>query len=223
MMNALAHGPRRPRKAFTILEVLVVLGIVALLAGFLAPVWAASRAGGRAANCTSNLRQLHHAFSMYATDHGGLLPPYQNRTWARYREREGGPPVQLPDRGPALVQALGPYVRTAAIWFCPEDRFARTASTEGFIQHRYASYRTGIWPSRWLGPLELRKPGTPVTIDATGLSPAVVTVLTDNLWLCDDSPWAVTPPYSHNRRFNYLYFDGHVKAYRRDAEDCPPP
>ncbi len=75
-------APRRAsRKAFTLVELLIVIAIIALLAGILFPVFAKVREGGRKVACNSNLHQLGLAFAQYTTDYGGRYPgsgPYQS-------------------------------------------------------------------------------------------------------------------------------------------------
>ncbi|HRQ71448.1 MAG TPA: prepilin-type N-terminal cleavage/methylation domain-containing protein [Phycisphaerales bacterium] len=80
-------------RGFTIVELLVVVAIVALLAGLLAPGLSGARESGRSAVCLSNLRQLQGANDLYANDHGGSLAPgapdmLRNLTrWHGSRER----------------------------------------------------------------------------------------------------------------------------------------
>jgi prepilin-type N-terminal cleavage/methylation domain-containing protein len=62
-------------KAFTLIELLVVIAIIAGLAALLFPVLAHARAKAATATCVSNLRQLHAAFTLYALDNDGFLPP----------------------------------------------------------------------------------------------------------------------------------------------------
>jgi prepilin-type N-terminal cleavage/methylation domain-containing protein/prepilin-type processing-associated H-X9-DG protein len=62
------------RGAFTLVELLVVIGIIAVLIGVLLPVLGRAREQGRSTACLSNLRQLGLAFMMYANDNKGFLP-----------------------------------------------------------------------------------------------------------------------------------------------------
>lgn len=67
--------PRRRRHhAFTLVELLVVIGIIAMLVGILLPTLGRAREAARAANCLSNLRQINTAFMLFAHDNKGYLP-----------------------------------------------------------------------------------------------------------------------------------------------------
>jgi prepilin-type N-terminal cleavage/methylation domain-containing protein len=64
----------RAAKAFTLVELLVVVAIVAILAALLLP--ALTRAGSKArqASCLNNLRQIGIAFQSFSMDHEGKVP-----------------------------------------------------------------------------------------------------------------------------------------------------
>ena len=63
------------RRAFTLVELLVAIGIVALLLAILLPTLARAREAGRRVGCASNLRGMHAAQMLYAADHRSLTPP----------------------------------------------------------------------------------------------------------------------------------------------------
>jgi len=67
-------GGSRPRAAFTIVELLVVIGIITVLMAILLPVLKNAREQARRAVCASNMRQIGIAALTYANDHKGILP-----------------------------------------------------------------------------------------------------------------------------------------------------
>lgn len=62
------------RRAFTLIEVLVVIAIIALLVSLILPALAKTREGGRGVACLSNLRQCFLVCRSYADDHKGRGP-----------------------------------------------------------------------------------------------------------------------------------------------------
>ena len=67
---------RPAQLAFTLVELLVVIGIIALLVGVLLPALNKSRRAARTTVCMSNLRQLGASFIMYTQDNKGKYTPY---------------------------------------------------------------------------------------------------------------------------------------------------
>jgi prepilin-type N-terminal cleavage/methylation domain-containing protein/prepilin-type processing-associated H-X9-DG protein len=68
------HGLCRRRRAFTLVELLVVIGIIAVLIGMLLPALNRAREQARSAKCLSNLRQLAMATLGYCNYNKGRFP-----------------------------------------------------------------------------------------------------------------------------------------------------
>jgi prepilin-type N-terminal cleavage/methylation domain-containing protein/prepilin-type processing-associated H-X9-DG protein len=66
---------RRASPAFTLVELLVVIGIIAVLIAMLLPALGKARDAARTAACLSNLRQIGQASVMYANANGGYSLP----------------------------------------------------------------------------------------------------------------------------------------------------
>jgi prepilin-type processing-associated H-X9-DG protein/prepilin-type N-terminal cleavage/methylation domain-containing protein len=67
--------PKRPKfRAFTLVELLVVIGIIAVLIALLLPTLSAARESAKTVQCLSNLRQLTTAAHTYAIEYHGFYP-----------------------------------------------------------------------------------------------------------------------------------------------------
>ena len=65
----------RARKGFTLVELLVVIGIIAVLIGILLPTLSRAREQAKATQCLSNLRQLGMGLQLYQNDNKDFYPP----------------------------------------------------------------------------------------------------------------------------------------------------
>jgi prepilin-type N-terminal cleavage/methylation domain-containing protein/prepilin-type processing-associated H-X9-DG protein len=66
--------PNKPRAGFTLVELLVVIGIIAILIGFLLPALNKARRAGVTTACLSQLRQIGIGINIYATESKGWFP-----------------------------------------------------------------------------------------------------------------------------------------------------
>jgi prepilin-type N-terminal cleavage/methylation domain-containing protein len=62
------------RRAFTLLELLVVIAIIAILAALLLPALSAAKRKAQSINCVSQLKQIGTALALYVVDHQEQLP-----------------------------------------------------------------------------------------------------------------------------------------------------
>src|SRR5436190_10742539 len=77
--------PRREGRAFTLVELLVVLGIIALLIAILLPSLSRARESAKGVACLANLRQMATAAQAYANEFGGAYPiAYYSAADARF-------------------------------------------------------------------------------------------------------------------------------------------
>jgi prepilin-type N-terminal cleavage/methylation domain-containing protein len=103
----MAHKAR----GFTLTELLVVIGIVAILAAILFPVFSSARAAALKTVCSSNYRQVNSATQMYLADYDDrfMLVNYDvNSLHNSQRDR-------------TWVQLLMPYINEFGVFTCPSD------------------------------------------------------------------------------------------------------
>src|SRR5438552_2124562 len=74
LSNSFHKRLQHERQAFTLVELLIVIGIIAVLIAVLLPALAKARAAANRAMCLSNIRQLGMAILMYCNNNGGWFP-----------------------------------------------------------------------------------------------------------------------------------------------------
>ena len=68
----------QPRRAFTLIEVLVVIGIIAILIALLLPALQKVRRQAMTVKCLANLRSIGQAMGLFAADFKGAIPVSAN-------------------------------------------------------------------------------------------------------------------------------------------------
>lgn len=110
-----ACGPCRASFGFSLIEVLVVIGIITILISALMPALVSARRRAESVQCASNLRQLGLALQMYANGNNGWMPTWSG--WHTYPDGES-----LEDTpGLGWTELLQPYfVRPdSPVYSCP--------------------------------------------------------------------------------------------------------
>lgn len=131
------------RRAFTLIELLMVIAIIALLVGILLPALSRSRQLGRSTQCLANLHSLGTAVLMYADTNDGRLP--------HVGLAHGG----AVDEGSAWINSAASDIGNEKITRCPDDRSPHWDSPIGAAtQMRRVSYATNYYTT---GQLEGRE------------------------------------------------------------------
>lgn len=107
------------KQGFTLVELLVVIGIIGLLAGMLMPSLAQAKRKANSIKCLNNLRQLSLSGTMYASDHDDEFPRRARLT-------------------NSWIFALQPYYKDQKILKCPSDAFLE-----------WRSYLVNGWNDYW--------------------------------------------------------------------------
>ncbi|MBS1371057.1 MAG: type II secretion system protein [Lentisphaeria bacterium] len=191
------------RKPFTLVELLVVIAVIAVLAGMLLPALGQSRERARELACLANEKQLGNALAFY------------------FGEWKCTPTVKVTGAEIRYTDLLAPYLapKDTPVWICPADTVRNTTSASdpsrisyGVNTFKRATDKTSFWypvaeplirhPSRciWLADAESGK-----------------TSLCGNYTSDPLTGYAKYVSYRHGKLlldFNALFADGHAAQLR---------
>ncbi len=206
------------RHAFTLVELLVVIAVIALLAAILFPVFAQAREKARQTSCLSNLRQLGTGMSMYFQDYDDRYPIV--------------PCLEL--NGTTVLEITGqlyPYLKNCQILICPSaaDKVvgavwpcAGNVPLRCPTNYGFNAGQDGTWSLRGKSLAAIEEPVRTVMVaDAWAKlqvmkgQPVGVWWVGGDKWTADNYSYGISN--RHSLGANILFFDGHATWINRTA------
>ena len=219
------------RDAFTLIELLTVIAVIATLAGLLLPSLARARSKARQIQCGSNLRQVSLAFHLYADDHLDSVPPNRDgediplgETWVQGWLGLPGP--DCTNVSFLRQSLLGRYLTDVTLWKCPSTGpvklgptpqiRVRTVSINGFVGAPVISPSASTYRKR----SDFLRPGPSDLL--TVMEERVDTINDGSFamqWDFDarrPATWMLRdkPAIHHNYGANLSFGDGHIEVKR---------
>ena len=203
------HNTNLSTGGFTLIEILVVIGIIAVLLGILFPTFSHVREKGRQTVCQSNLRQIAAAMQQYLQDYDAVYPKEM------FVYKANGVATEV-----GWQEVLLPYTKSRAIFHCPTHAISKEKT-----RFEYEDYRLNIQR------LSIFTVSASSTLTVDGRHEAEVPN-TSTIWLNEDKvtifenhecDYCAGSTGSCGRYFigstihggggNYSFLDGHVKWF----------
>jgi prepilin-type N-terminal cleavage/methylation domain-containing protein/prepilin-type processing-associated H-X9-DG protein len=199
------NGRSAAAAGFTLVELLVVIGIIAVLISMLLPALNKAREQARAAKCLSNLRQLSIALVGYCNNNKGSFPGQGARgggnNWIAWDEVPG----EDDPNNPSYINnsALQPYIGATgeglkALLRCESDDVnVRARQTEPRVYRYSYSLNTALTkPDRFKGePFYYTGPAKPLRVSQVRNSSDKISFVEEDAKTLDDGAWS---PYIVN-------------------------
>ncbi len=202
------------KKAFTLVETLCVVGIVAALAGLLFPVFAAARLRARSVSCLGNVRAVGLATLIYQGDHDDRFP-WATDDFSRTFPWLHGADADLVKTLPLYSDVLRPYAKSREVFRSPVDSGTTLMENGGFPYLRQPSLYAATGSSYdYMVSAGLKMSGS-----TPGLSRLPLLKSAAGHWLCgcaempkgQGSPQA-DPEMARTFRYSIAFGDGHAET-----------